>query len=154
MAVELLLLYPGCFHIQIFRNSLITSFDVSCQNHSCPALYIFWEGRVFFWFTAFNIVTNIVYKSINFAMCQFMRFSATHFMYSLIIHERMRTEMRVSNSQVTWHLFVSPKHCLKTESREKNWILRSLRLHCCPYAYIWIWASPSTQRAENSVFSC
>lgn len=92
-----------CLQIQIIRNSLVKSLKfvplpalfVSCS------IYFLWARGVF-WITAFNIVTNIVYKSINFAMCQFMRFSATHFVdmyvYSLIIDECMRIEIKPSKS--------------------------------------------------------
>lgn len=87
----------------VFRSKF---YEIPSSNRSiCPSakithvlLYICIGGDFFlFWFTTFNIVTNIVYKSINFAMCQFMRFSATHFMYSLIIDECMRIEIRILN---------------------------------------------------------
>lgn len=71
-----------CSHVSepyFFRNSLVKLLPHSLV--SCSTFFLAFR------FTAFNIVTNIVYKSINFAMCQFMRFSAAQFrLYNMLIY--------------------------------------------------------------------
>lgn len=89
---------------------------------SSVLLYLFYRREDFFFsFIAFNIVTNIVYKSINFAMCQFMRFSATHYGYRLIIEAHMSTTMCVwnstTNNQTLYH---------EAESTNKGWFVGTM----------------------------
>lgn len=142
--------YAGC----VCRSKLFEipssnrSDSFHCQAHSRPALFILlWGG--FFWFTAFNIVTNIVYKSINFAMCQFMRFSATHFMYSLIIDECMRMEMRTWNTTTNicwlyWYSEMYAHRCSykKEENTNNGWCSTLMRSHinnkCCGIVLFWL----------------
>lgn len=139
--------YAGCVcRSEIIRNSLVKSFEfvplpkslVSCS------IYSFWGGGGCFWFTAFNIVTNIVYKSINFAMCQFMRFSATHFtdmlcIYSLIIDECMRMEIWVSESNTNYRTFAT---CRFDSTMVLFGVAALMRSHknnkCCGIVLFWL----------------